>query len=208
MTMITPSYLGETIEYSSLHACRSTLEDPTGISIFLALAAGLPQISFAAVPTWGTTADDRASLLKHANVTLRAPTDDTDAIYSEARVLLVPSLWDEAFGKVVIEAMIRGIPVIASMVGGLPEAKLGIDYILPVSPITQYFRRLDECLVPLPVVPPQDISPWLSALGALIKDQDQCNRLGRASRSAALNYISESGPERFEQFLRGLDSSI
>ena len=31
MTMITPSYLGETIEYSSLHACRSTLEDPTGV---------------------------------------------------------------------------------------------------------------------------------------------------------------------------------
>ena len=30
MTMITPSYLGETIEYSSLHACRSTLEDPSG----------------------------------------------------------------------------------------------------------------------------------------------------------------------------------
>ena len=32
MTMITPSYLGETIEYSSLHACRSTLEDPTAVS--------------------------------------------------------------------------------------------------------------------------------------------------------------------------------
>ena len=31
MTMITPSYLGETIEYSSLHACRSTLEDPTAV---------------------------------------------------------------------------------------------------------------------------------------------------------------------------------
>ena len=31
MTMITPSYLGETIEYSSLHACRSTLEDPTHV---------------------------------------------------------------------------------------------------------------------------------------------------------------------------------
>ena len=34
MTMITPSYLGETIEYSSLHACRSTLEDPTLYPIF------------------------------------------------------------------------------------------------------------------------------------------------------------------------------
>ena len=33
MTMITPSYLGETIEYSSLHACRSTLEDPTHASV-------------------------------------------------------------------------------------------------------------------------------------------------------------------------------
>ena len=33
MTMITPSYLGETIEYSSLHACRSTLEDPTDDTI-------------------------------------------------------------------------------------------------------------------------------------------------------------------------------
>ena len=33
MTMITPSYLGETIEYSSLHACRSTLEDPTAAAL-------------------------------------------------------------------------------------------------------------------------------------------------------------------------------
>ena len=36
MTMITPSYLGETIEYSSLHACRSTLEDPTGDVVWFA----------------------------------------------------------------------------------------------------------------------------------------------------------------------------
>ena len=35
MTMITPSYLGETIEYSSLHACRSTLEDPTTLVLLL-----------------------------------------------------------------------------------------------------------------------------------------------------------------------------
>ena len=41
MTMITPSYLGETIEYSSLHACRSTLEDPTGLSPGEARSAAL-----------------------------------------------------------------------------------------------------------------------------------------------------------------------
>ena len=37
MTMITPSYLGETIEYSSLHACRSTLEDPTSAAACLSV---------------------------------------------------------------------------------------------------------------------------------------------------------------------------
>ena len=41
MTMITPSYLGETIEYSSLHACRSTLEDPTSPSVEAIIAAFL-----------------------------------------------------------------------------------------------------------------------------------------------------------------------
>ena len=41
MTMITPSYLGETIEYSSLHACRSTLEDPTwAVTVVLAASSG------------------------------------------------------------------------------------------------------------------------------------------------------------------------
>ena len=41
MTMITPSYLGETIEYSSLHACRSTLEDPTGLHDFVIQNGGI-----------------------------------------------------------------------------------------------------------------------------------------------------------------------
>ena len=41
MTMITPSYLGETIEYSSLHACRSTLEDPTAVRLACRHALGL-----------------------------------------------------------------------------------------------------------------------------------------------------------------------
>ena len=44
MTMITPSYLGETIEYSSLHACRSTLEDPT-MNVSTLIFAGLKKKS-------------------------------------------------------------------------------------------------------------------------------------------------------------------
>ena len=53
MTMITPSYLGETIEYSSLHACRSTLEDPTWqywpfLLLTLLCYVGLTQV----IKTW------------------------------------------------------------------------------------------------------------------------------------------------------------
>ena len=43
MTMITPSYLGETIEYSSLHACRSTLEDPTLVKFGVAQMKAQPR---------------------------------------------------------------------------------------------------------------------------------------------------------------------
>ena len=49
MTMITPSYLGETIEYSSLHACRSTLEDPTEAEHFLPVPSAVSDSAAAAV---------------------------------------------------------------------------------------------------------------------------------------------------------------
>lgn len=47
------------------------------------------------------------------------------AVYAKTNVLLVPSIWQETFGRVVLEAMWNGIPVIASHQGGLPEACSG-----------------------------------------------------------------------------------
>ena len=57
MTMITPSYLGETIEYSSLHACRSTLEDPT-VAVEAALLAPVAAL---AIPASANTTRSRAN---------------------------------------------------------------------------------------------------------------------------------------------------
>ena len=51
MTMITPSYLGETIEYSSLHACRSTLEDPTRVQLCASTGYVERNISFTELPS-------------------------------------------------------------------------------------------------------------------------------------------------------------
>lgn len=41
--------------------------------------------------------------------------------YAAADVVVVPSLWAEPFGKVIIEAMSMAVPVIASDRGGIPE---------------------------------------------------------------------------------------
>ena len=56
------------------------------------------------------------------NVEILKSEDDARVIYEKTRLLLVPSQWEEAFGRVVIEAMVNGIPVIGSNVGGLKES--------------------------------------------------------------------------------------
>lgn len=41
---------------------------------------------------------------------------------ARARALLMPSRWEEAWGRVATEAQDNGIPVIATRTGGLPES--------------------------------------------------------------------------------------
>ncbi len=47
---------------------------------------------------------------------------DMKKFYSQIKVLLVPSIVEEAFPRVILEAAINGIPVIANKIGGIPEA--------------------------------------------------------------------------------------
>ncbi|MFT4308620.1 MAG: glycosyltransferase family 4 protein [Candidatus Woesearchaeota archaeon] len=56
-----------------------------------------------------------------SNVTLLDEDHDVRRIYSQAKVLCVPSIWEETFGRVVVEAFYNRIPVISSAVGGLQE---------------------------------------------------------------------------------------
>lgn len=47
---------------------------------------------------------------------------DLATIYSLTDTLIVPSQWEEPFGRIVLEAMYNRIPVVASKTGGLVEA--------------------------------------------------------------------------------------
>ncbi len=172
-----------------------------GISIFLALAGRMPHAHFAAVPTWGTNAADRCALERHANISILPPVDHIEKLLARTRVLLVPSLWAEARSRIVVEAMLHGVPVVASNIGGIPEAKLGVDYLLPVKPIATYQERVDEQMVPVAEVPEQDADPWHDALNRLLTDRAHYEHLSRASRMAALRYADSLSVVPFEQLL-------
>jgi surfactin synthase thioesterase subunit/glycosyltransferase involved in cell wall biosynthesis len=172
-----------------------------GIGIFLALADAFPDTAFAAVPTWGTNQQDRASLELRPNVTVLHPVDDINQLLDRTRVLLVPSLWAEARSRIVLEAMLRGVPVMAADVGGIPEAMMGVPYLLPVRPIEKYETRLDEQMVPVAQVPQQDIAPWREALARLLTDRQHYDEVSRQSRAAALHYAKELHAGHFEKIL-------
>lgn len=67
-------------------------------------------------------------------------------LYEKASIVLVPSLWDEPFGIVGIEAMAQGRPVIGSNVGGIPEwLQHGRNgFLVQPGDVTGLSARIDE----------------------------------------------------------------
>jgi glycosyltransferase involved in cell wall biosynthesis len=175
-----------------------------GLDIFAALARALPDVAFAAVPTWGTTPSDLETLRAIENVQILEPSNDIDRIFEQTRVLLMPSLWLECFGLTAVEAQLRSIPVIASDVGGLPEAKLGTDFLIPVTPIESFTNTLDENTIPTAEAPAIDVEPWKNALTTLLQDEETYDRHATAARDHALRFHASVGIGAWERYLLDL----
>lgn len=108
-----------------------------GIETFLKIAALLPGQKFLLVESWPMREAQLSQLqrlLDHLpNVSFLRRQYDISTCLAGASLLLVPSVWEEGFGIVALEAQAAGIPVIASNRGGLSESvgeggKLISDY--------------------------------------------------------------------------------
>lgn len=103
--------------------------------------------------------------------------------FDPAWVQVVPSLWEEPFGNVVTEAMMRGTAVVASATGGIREIiRDGIDGVL---------------------VPPGDVADLARAMTVLLTDPREAARLGEAGHRRAVQAFGEDRlVDRMEEIFR------
>lgn len=125
-----------------------------------------------------------------------ANTPDPRAFYRQARVVLVPSVWRESFGRVAAEALLNGIPVVASDRGALPEVVGAGGVCLP----------LPADLTPESRTPPSaaDVRPWAEAVFRLWDDPVAYATASRAARDAATRWHPNAVVPRWEAFLAAL----
>jgi glycosyltransferase involved in cell wall biosynthesis len=72
---------------------------------------------------------------------------DIPTYLTEVDLLVVPSVWEEPFGRVIIEAMASGVPVIATQVGGIPEILKSHfpDFLIEKPTVSAIAYKIKQC---------------------------------------------------------------
>jgi glycosyltransferase involved in cell wall biosynthesis len=109
-------------------------------------------------------------------------------LYSEADLLVLPSIWRESYGLPVAESMASGVPVLASDCGGVPEL-------------------VDEGVTGL-LVPRLNVDALTNAMRDLLSDLDRLRVMGQASRQRAERLLTwDRSAERLERVYLDLVNS-
>lgn len=109
------------------------VHEKKGTDRALDMAERLPGVPFLFVQSWNQADPgllQRIHSLKNAQ--FLEPTRHVKRIYRQTRILLAPSRWLEAWCRVITEAQINGIPVIASDRGGLANTVGDGGILLPL----------------------------------------------------------------------------
>lgn len=101
------------------------------------------------------------------------PGGSLDALYQRADLVVVPSVWDEPFGLVGLEAMAHAKPVVAFRVGGIPD-------------------WLEDGRTGF-LVPTKDCEALAEAIGRVIADPALGRSLGQAGRERQRRLFSREG---------------
>lgn len=100
------------------------LIDIKGADIVVRLAESVPDVQFVIIGD-GPDKENvihKAQTRKNLRYEGLVPNKDLGVYYNAADVAIVPSQYPEGFGRVICESLASGTPVIASNVGGIPDA--------------------------------------------------------------------------------------
>ncbi|MBQ8362890.1 MAG: glycosyltransferase family 4 protein, partial [Thermoguttaceae bacterium] len=129
------------------------------------------------------------------NLFRAANTSTPREFYRVAKLALIPSFFEESFGRVAAEALGAGVPVVASNRGALPETVGDAGNLLDIP------ERLTPTSQEKPTA--ADAAPWAEKIIALWNDRKRRKALReKGLRRAAKRWTEERVAERCESALR------
>lgn len=133
-----------------------------------------------------------------SNIIVTPNSSDMATIYSRAKVLFVPSLWWESGARVIAEAQLNGIPVVATNRGGNPEM-VGSGGILFSLPEICYEKPY------LTTPTEQGLEPIAKKIITLFEDKDYYDSLSIAAlRNAEITSNSKNNAKTLESHIKEL----
>lgn len=161
-SILVVSFVGQLIQekgiYVFLHAAENLLERRQDI-LFLVIG-DIQQMGIS---------ENKIQQRWSSSIRFLGSHDNVETYLRASDILVCPSIWQEAFGLVLTEAMACGVPVIASRVGAIPEV------------VSHLITGI--------LIPPGDIIGLENGIEELISNKGMREQFGRAGRARASKYF-------------------